>query len=780
MVETVDLASLPAADTLSGSEIIPIVQSGLTKRTTASSLASQLATPASQEADRAADEADQAAIDATRAETALSSINAYLGTNFSDAYPSKADAIADIANITLNASVPVLIDETLSNLPALYKKTGPATLTLVSTIPAAFNYSFANRPDPTAFLGLPGIFLTGERFANGRGTYCFAAQHTNGNIYWRREDGRVAQSATINYYIDQVSGNDANNGTSSATPIKTLAQLLTLINALPAYRRSGLVVASKRGSYWRERFAATSLMFGTIFTTYGTATDAKPTVDCSDVIPNANFTASGTGNAWAVSLAVGTDPNASEWPNVWVNGKLLALAPSLVACGSTPGTIYYGVVSDTTPITVYVNPPGGTNPTTDGKTYEASMRVNGFDFYSAEECEMEDYIGKRNYGSYGSIVLGRYCHTRRCETNEGSAHNLFLRDFCIVEDHEAYDAYSGLSGPTLYVYYEGSPSPNAWVKLIRCRGGATRNQSMVPVAITGITVGSTTTVTAPGHTLANNTLIRIAGVSGVVGAVPINGTRFNVTASNTGAGTFQIQRITDYVVGSYSAFNTTGYTAYSSGGTVDSDAYTPIMIGFLCHGGGTFENVFMEDCEFDNCGTTYTGTNLNELVLKTCSAYNFSVAIKSGALRQRVIGGTYKNNATINGSQFTIMDGAGTSLDISGAHVKIQQTGHIQSTFANTRIRVTNCELTGFRYLLRGNQANQTWEFSNNKVILGNTSLTGLSAYWIQNSTGLTLKINYNDLGGGPAAGWNFIVGATTYATLADWQAAGYDVDSKA
>ncbi|MEL7050152.1 MAG: hypothetical protein AAFO75_14560, partial [Pseudomonadota bacterium] len=66
--------------------------------------------------------------------------------------------------------------------------------------PPAVTTTFAARPDPTSYAGKPVILITDER--NGA-----IACYSDGAIWRRCSDDRVAQSATPDFYVDSIAGN---------------------------------------------------------------------------------------------------------------------------------------------------------------------------------------------------------------------------------------------------------------------------------------------------------------------------------------------------------------------------------------------------------------------------------------------------------------------------------------------------------------------------------------------------------------------------------------------
>src|ERR1019366_5405128 len=79
--------------------------------------------------------------------------------------------------------------------------------------------------------------------------------------------------SVFTYYVNSVTGNDSNNGTSFATPFLTIAHTLAALSA-------GNTVCLESGSVWHENFRVALNNIGV----YACGTGARPLLDASDVI----------------------------------------------------------------------------------------------------------------------------------------------------------------------------------------------------------------------------------------------------------------------------------------------------------------------------------------------------------------------------------------------------------------------------------------------------------------------------------------------------------------
>ena len=252
----------------------------------------------------------------------------------------------------------------------------------------------------------------------------------------------------IDYYVDSTIpvGGD---GLTADTPIKTIAALLALSPA------AGSVIGLKSGSSWQEQFVFPANNI--TLKSYGTGD--YPLLDASDLIAPESFSKTvGRTNVYEVSLAVETSAVAAEYPSVWVNNTRLTKAADLATCDTTPGTYYHASPTDVTPITIYVHAPGSTDPTSDGKTYEASVRGSGATCYARTGCIIKGVRGRRNYSSYGSITVGVGCLAVDCKADDGNTHNLFVRPSGRAVNCSALNFYDSATAPIPYIFYENSPS----------------------------------------------------------------------------------------------------------------------------------------------------------------------------------------------------------------------------------------------------------------------------------------------------------------------------------
>lgn len=269
----------------------------------------------------------------------------------------------------------------------------------------------------------------------------------------------VRNTPTFTYYVDSVGGLDANNGTTISTPFQNLTALPTLV--------AGNSVGLKYGSTWRQEI--TISVNNITIQGYGTGT--KPIIDCSDVIAPGSFTKTGgRTNVYQATVSPELNVDAQTNVNVWENNAYLTYASSIANCDATPGS-YFPSSNTTAPITLYINPVGSTNPTSDGNTYEFSSRQSGVNCnYSplVTGTTVRNLTTKKNLHDHGSIIVSLNSLVEFCDMNQGSKHNTYGRTNTIYRDCTSTDSYYYIAGATHYVIFETAPAggTNAFIRCI--------------------------------------------------------------------------------------------------------------------------------------------------------------------------------------------------------------------------------------------------------------------------------------------------------------------------
>jgi hypothetical protein len=707
-----------------------------------------------------------AAASATTAQNGATAVSILAG--ISGTYATKAAMDAAASGIAANAIVLVVADETHSGFMAIWQKLA-GVMTYLRIVPQIFSYTFATRPDPSPFAGLPGILITDERYG---AQFCYS----DGSRWRRCSDKRTAQSAVVNYYVDGTAGNDANAGTSSGAPIETLTQLKALVAALPSYRRSGLLIRHKRDTDIEGFWTLGTDNFACVFEAYGTESLPRPRFDCSDVLNNASFTVDGTySNCHNITISPNIETNPAECPGVWVNGKRFAYVATKAECDAAPGTFTHPSASGQTSLVLTINP--GSDPTSDGKIYRASMRSSAIDAVLADECEFRDLHGKRNYGSYGPFGLGNHAIAERLLCEDGNSHNIYFGAYSVLKDVEALNCNPGwLGSATMFIGFDNPVKPGAWARLERCIARCTENTMKAPSAITAVSASSPTTVTvSAGHKFAVGDYVTGDGVGG---ATWLNGVRWYVSGVSTNTLTLQKH---SYSTNRVATFNSTGLDAWTSGGTIKL-VPTVAVIGFYSHGPGNGTDVWSEivydHCEVHGCNVTFSAADVRKAVVIEPYCTQFTIGLDVSAYASMIAkGGKHDNTPAVVGA-IASRSAAGGRIDIHRHKFIINSTGNHQIG-AGCGLRLYDVEHVGFAKILRGLAgANPVVEMKR-WINTPNANITQDDLFDFPGTvTGLSLTSDFGDFGG--YAG-DFIIEGSTHANLAAYQAATLqDLNSKA
>lgn len=215
-------------------------------------------------------------------------------------------------------------------------------------------------------------------------------------------------------YVDSVGGSDSNNGTRGF-PVQTLAKAKTLGGNGTRY---GLAA----NSLFRETFDL-SASTGTYVGKYGVGAD--PVIACDDIVPNANFTAVGgsTPNLYQATITIQSVDLA--FVSIFDNGRRYVLCADDATSNSTAGsysigtTTFPGTPSSTT-VVVKIHTFDGSNPITNGRTFETPIRNTAYVDGDAT-CVIRNVVFRRNLWNNGSAQL--FGEAYACTFLDGTKHN---------------------------------------------------------------------------------------------------------------------------------------------------------------------------------------------------------------------------------------------------------------------------------------------------------------------------------------------------------------------
>jgi hypothetical protein len=270
-----------------------------------------------------------------------------------------------------------------------------------------------------------------------------------------------AKPVVFDLYVDSVNGNDGNDGLTETTALRTIAATQTRLF-------SGAKIGLARGSYWQEMLKPAVQIRN--IAAYGAGD--SPIFDCADVINPASFALSAHPDAGGVvyQVTLTRDPNGvyrgQDNYLLFENNDWLVRVGSVALCAATPGT-YFASPSAGASTTAYVHPFGSTNPTSDGKTYEASIRSAGIEAYNVvDNLTVEEVHNDRNLGHYGGITAGDYANIKRCLVSRSGIHGLIVKSG-LMEDCVAFGLDPAMPGGIPFTFYETNPI-NASFEVRRC------------------------------------------------------------------------------------------------------------------------------------------------------------------------------------------------------------------------------------------------------------------------------------------------------------------------
>lgn len=271
-----------------------------------------------------------------------------------------------------------------------------------------------------------------------------------GNGSWQTFNGGGSSSGdetSFDFYVSSVNGNDNNSGFSIATPKKTLAAVTALLS-------SGKSLGIEKGSYFREMLAIAYP--NVVVSTYGSG--SKPVMDATDIISQATIAAApGYGNLYRCSATPITTGGQSF--SFFENGQRLKRTVSPAECAQTEGSFFAPAPSSGTAAVIYFHPIGHTNPASDGKKYEVTVRDAGLTASSSATGITVNGIRTRaslqNDGTMVINATGSYI--KNCVFEDGSKHTMFVSDGCTVEDCTALKG-EGIDSYFVYYYQNGGAS----------------------------------------------------------------------------------------------------------------------------------------------------------------------------------------------------------------------------------------------------------------------------------------------------------------------------------
>lgn len=266
----------------------------------------------------------------------------------------------------------------------------------------------------------------------------------------------LTSAAGPTWYVDSLNGDDADNGRDPTAAFQTLGRL----TAAPIAAGDTILLA--RGSHWRQTLA---LPVGNLsIDAYGVG--PRPLIDCSDPIRNSEFApVAGTSSVYEATI----HPEVAAfktWINCWEEDSYLARVASVAECDATVGSYTVSADTGSPPVTLYIHPTDSSSPLTNGRRYAVTQRR--YALVTQPNCTVRSIRFRRNLHENGSVFAERYNTFEDCIFEDGSKHNLYLKDGCTFRDCVSRRSYYGGVASSHFVYNENQPG-GAGLLFERCR-----------------------------------------------------------------------------------------------------------------------------------------------------------------------------------------------------------------------------------------------------------------------------------------------------------------------
>ncbi len=235
----------------------------------------------------------------------------------------------------------------------------------------------------------------------------------------------VARFVAKTIYVDNLNGNDNNNGLSKDSPIQSLIKLNTLLV-------TNTVVYLKKGQTYRGTIYIDRIN-GCVIDSYGEG--KHPTIEGTEPVPKVNFIlTSGQTKTYQASwdfidstVTNCTDMGARVWE---VSGGIetaLTERTNIANVEANPGSYF----SDLPNKLIYVHPSDSSNPAANLFVYEACKYPGGVHAVTNRSSGSRDNIVrnirvKRHGANNGGIVLGQESGIYNCVIEWGGKHHALL------------------------------------------------------------------------------------------------------------------------------------------------------------------------------------------------------------------------------------------------------------------------------------------------------------------------------------------------------------------
>lgn len=242
----------------------------------------------------------------------------------------------------------------------------------------------------------------------------------------------------LDYYIDGVTGDNGNAGTSKNKAFRTPEGIVSPF--------SGMRVGIANGTDIRKGFFNRGVFTDVTFVNYfANGTAALPLIRCDALIPADEWTSVG-GSVYSVALTLPDFGPGSAYPRLWGGAtrfKNVASQGAVVA-----GSCYFS--DNHGEITLYMRAADSSDPRVNGVAYSYAAQMHGVELQGARG-KIIGIRSRRNLGNSGSIICREVDSLiANCEMLEGANHNCLIGSGRVTGCHVA-DAYNGEGGSVSYL-----------------------------------------------------------------------------------------------------------------------------------------------------------------------------------------------------------------------------------------------------------------------------------------------------------------------------------------
>jgi hypothetical protein len=268
-----------------------------------------------------------------------------------------------------------------------------------STINYGLTSAYGIASSSAAFVTSHSITLTGLT-ANTTYNMQVSSTDTAGNV--ATSTNQTFTTVAYDYYVDSISGSDANSG---RTPTLALQNLTALPTPL-----SNVSICLVANSYWRQFYNASNGATSANLTIAGCGSGAQPVVDASDAISTSQWSQTGglsatyqTGSTLLFPTGVPMTQGV-PWVQVFENGNYLAYYSTTANVDAHPGSYTVNSMSGATG-QIFVHASDNSNPATNGKTYEYTSRPSGIYVNASASPVVRNIHFKRAGTSFGALQI---------------------------------------------------------------------------------------------------------------------------------------------------------------------------------------------------------------------------------------------------------------------------------------------------------------------------------------------------------------------------------------